>query len=140
MDLWSVDSVINKAQLADEALKGGQLHSKYMNILVRENMQLAKTKTEYNTHLMETYILYTEGAHDLATHKSHPFLPKSGKVLKSEVEKYLNADGSMIEETLKLANQQEKVDFLRSIIKFIEKRSFDINNAIDHQKFMAGGR
>jgi hypothetical protein len=140
MDNWEVDSVINKAHLADEALKGGQLHSKYMNILVRENLMLTKKKTEYNELLMQKYVLYTEGAHDLATQKAHPYLPKSGKVLKSEVEKYLNADASMIDKTIELASQQEKVDFLRSIIKFIEKRSFDINNAIDHQKFMAGGR
>jgi hypothetical protein len=140
MDQWEKNSVINKAHLADEALMGGKLHSKYMNMLVRENMQLAKTKTEYNTKLMDKYLLYTEGAHDLATQKAHPYLPKSGKVLKSEVEKYLNADADMIQETLKLANQQEKVDLLRSILKSVEKRSYDINNAIDHQKFMAGGR
>jgi hypothetical protein len=140
MDSWEIDSVINKAHLADEALKGGKLHSKYMNILVRENMELHKKKTEYNTLLMDKYILYTEGAHDLETQKAHPYLPKSGKILKSEVEKYLNADASMIDMTLKLAAQQEKVDLLKSIIKFIEKRSFDINNAIDFQKFQAGGR
>ena len=137
---WEIDSVIDKVKLSTEALKSGQLHHKYINILVRENLQLAGMKTEYNTLLMDKYILYTEGAHDLETQKKHPYLPKSGKVLKSEVEKYLNADKDMIDMTMKLANQQEKVDLLRSIIKQIEKRSYDINNAIDHQKFMAGGR
>jgi Recombination, repair and ssDNA binding protein UvsY len=139
LNQWEIDSVINKAQLSDESLKSSKLHSKYMNILVRENLKLAKVKTEYNAKLMEKYILYTEGAHDLATQKAHPYLPKSGKVLKSEVDKYLNADADMIEETLKVANQQEKVDLLRSILKSIEKRSFDIKNSVDHQKFMAGG-
>lgn len=137
---WEVDCVIDKVQLSTEALKSGQLHHKYMNMVVRENLGLAGVKTEYNTLLMDKYLLYTEGAHDLATQKAHPYLPKSGKVLKSEVEKYLNADADMIAMTLKLAGQQEKVDLLRSIIKSIEKRSYDINNAIDHQKFMAGGR
>jgi len=69
---WENDSNINKANLSDEALRGAKLHSKYMNMLVRENMQLAKTKTEYNTTLMDKYLLYTEGAHDLETQKKTP--------------------------------------------------------------------
>jgi len=76
----------------------------------------------------------------LKLRKKHPYLPKSGRVLKGEVEKYLNADTDMINQTLGLALQQEKVDYLRSVIKFIEKRGFDIKNAIDFQKFMSGGR
>jgi hypothetical protein len=140
LEQWEKDSMIDKANLADAALIGAKLHSKYMNMLVRENMQLVKTKTEYNTKLMDQYLLYTEGAHDIATQKVHPYLPKSGRVLKGEVEKYLNADATMIEQTLSLAVQQEKVDYLRSVIKYIEKRGFDIKNAIDHQRFMAGGR
>ncbi len=135
LDNWHVDIQINKRFLDDEALKSSALHHKYMSMLVRENMLLVKAKNDYNVLLLDKYVFYTEGAKTIKDIQKAP----RGAVLKTEAEKYLQADPDMIEAITKLALQQEKVDLLKSILKQIEKRSFDVKNALDFQKFMAGG-
>lgn len=131
---WEIDSEINSLKLLSESLGTGKLHSKYSTWLVRENLLLAKKKTDYNKLLLDKYQFYTEGAKDIHDVKRAP----KGAVLKSEVEKYILADDEIIALSLEISLQDEKVSFLRSIIASINKRSFDIKNAIDHQKFMAG--
>ena len=61
------------------------------------------------------------------------------KVLKSELDTYIDSDTEMIQELLQLAMQEEKVNYLTSIIKRIENRNWEIRNAIEWNKFQAGG-
>jgi hypothetical protein len=131
---WEEDSVIDKAHLDSEALKGDRLHCKYMNELVNANMMLAKTKTQYNKLILEKYIFYTEGAKTIKDIQKAP----RGAVLKSEAEKYILGDEDVIKITLDLALYQEKIDTLKSIMASIAKRSFTIKNTIDFMKFQAG--
>jgi hypothetical protein len=139
LDAWGQDSKIDKAKLADESLRTTSLHHKYINMASKENLHLAKEKTEYNKIMLEKFVLYTEGARDIETLKKYPNLPRKGGLLKTEAEKYILADEEIIQATLKLSVQQEKVDLLRSILASISKRNYDIRASIDHMKFMAGG-
>jgi len=59
--------------------------------------------------------------------------------LKNEVQLYIESDDMFIDITLELAMQQEKVDYLESIIKSLNNRGFQIKSAIDWNKFVTGG-
>jgi hypothetical protein len=52
---------------------------------------------------------------------------------------YMEADRDMIELSLKIGMQGEKIEFLESIIKSLQTRNFLIKNAIDFMKFTMGG-
>jgi hypothetical protein len=57
------------------------------------------------------------------------------RVLKSDLDTYIDSDSEMIQELLKLALQEEKVDYLISIIDRIKQRGWEVRNAIEWNKF-----
>jgi hypothetical protein len=59
-------------------------------------------------------------------------------ILKGDIPMYMDADQDIINMTLKVGLQQEKIDLLDSIIKTIINRNFIIRNAIDWNKFTMG--
>jgi hypothetical protein len=65
-------------------------------------------------------------------------LPPQGKILKSEVNNYIEADKDMVNLSLKLGIQHEKIDLLESIIKSLTARGFNIKAAIDFERFKVG--
>ena len=65
-------------------------------------------------------------------------LPARGMILKAEMPMYLEGDKDIIELSLKIGLQQEKVELLESIIKSLSNRGFQIKAAIDWFKFTMG--
>ena len=60
------------------------------------------------------------------------------KVLKSDLNMYLDSDKDVIKHMYKIEYQKEKIDFLESVIRTINNRGFHIKNAIDWEKFKVG--
>ena len=60
------------------------------------------------------------------------------KVLKSDIDKYIESDTDIIKHNYKIEYQKEKIDFLDSVIRSINNRGFQIKNAIDWEKFKVG--
>ena len=60
------------------------------------------------------------------------------KILKSDVEIYLNADKYLIQQKAKLEDLDYLLNYLKDIIKQIHNRSFYIGNSIEFLKFDAG--
>ena len=137
MVLWETDTKIDKTELGDESLNIPKLHSKYYNILIRERLSLRKLESELKQLKLDKYEFLTQGPNEETRDKGWR-LPPKGMVLKSDIPMYLDADQDMIDLGLKIGLQQEKIDFLESIIKTIINRNFVIRNGIDWQKFTMG--
>ena len=137
MVLWETDTKIDKTELGDESLNIPKLHSKYYNILIRERLSLRKLESELKQLKLDKYEILTQGPNEETRDKGWR-LPPKGMVLKSDIPMYLDADQDMIDLGLKIGLQQEKIDFLESIIKTIINRNFVIRNGIDWQKFTMG--
>ena len=60
------------------------------------------------------------------------------KVLRSDLDKYLQSDKDVIQLSLKMDYHKARADFLEDIIKTIHSRNFIIKNMIDVLKFQAG--
>jgi hypothetical protein len=60
------------------------------------------------------------------------------KLLKADVQEYIDADDNVIESKKLLALQEEKVNYLESIVKSLTTRGYLIKNAIDWKKFTEG--
>jgi hypothetical protein len=135
---WAKDSKIDRDELAQESMNTPQLHSKYLKMYSHERLrlknidfefkQLIKLKTEYYSGSIADEDLMERG-----------WEPNPLKILKSDVQMYLDADSDVIMLLQKRAMQQEKVDTIDSIIKTINVRGFQIKNAIDWIRFTNGG-
>jgi hypothetical protein len=134
---WDVDSKIDRHALGDESIKIGTLHAKYYKIYIHEQLVLLKKKAEFDELRMMMYEFYTEGPNE--THPKDWVFPSRGKVLKNEVQQVIDTNKLVIEETLKLGLQKEKVNFLKSIIDSFVGRGYNISAAINYERFRAGG-
>lgn len=134
---WEKDSQIDKTELGDAALNIPKLHHKYFQLLVNEKMQLRKLEAEFKRLKLDKYEFFTQGPNEETKHKGWK-LPPKGMILKGDIPMYMEADEDIINISLKIGLQQEKVELLDSIIKTIINRNFVIRNAIDWQKFTMG--
>lgn len=134
---WDKDSLIDQTRLDTAALGIPKLHSKYIRILSTEKLILRKYETNYKTLKLEKLEFYIDGPTSDQMQKGWE-LPAKGRIIKSDVAPYLEADKDIIELSLKIGIQQEKVDALKAIIDAITKMGFHIKSAIDWMRFMNG--
>jgi hypothetical protein len=135
---WNIDSSIDKTELADESLKIPKLHHKYYLMLVAEKSSLKKLESQLKELKLSKYEFYSQG-HTEETKQLGWKLPARGMILKADIPMYMEADKDIIDLSLKIGMQQEKVDFLESIIKSFQTRGYIVKNAIDFMRFSMGG-
>jgi hypothetical protein len=137
LSLWKEDSVIDITNLGEEAIKIANLTQKYYEILVQERVLLRKYQNDYKVLNLEKYEFYTQGPNEETEQKGWA-LPSKGIIIKSEIPIYLDADKDLIELSLKIGIQQEKVQLLETIIKSLKDRGFNIRAALDDRKLKEG--
>ena len=134
---WSKDSEIDMTDLGNEAIKIPKLHHKYFQVYSSEKLLLRKYEAEMKTLKLSKYEFYTQGP-SKETQEKGWVLPSRGMILKQEMPMYLEGDQDIINLSLRIGMQQEKVELLESIIKSLTNRGFQIKSAIDWNKFTMG--
>ena len=131
---WEEDSKIDDDNLHSESTKIPSLHAKYYRIL--NNILLMK-KLEENKfkQLKKTKWQYYTGKADPEVYIAKPF---DHKVLRQDVDKYMDSDEDLIKIQNKIDYFQVMLNYLDSILKIINNRTFQIKNAIEWQKFIRG--
>ena len=134
---WNKDSIINELKLGSEAIRIVKLHSKYLEFYTKEKLLLLKYELEQRILRKEKFEFYLEGPTSFTQEKGW-VLPTKGKIFRSDIQLYMDADVYVINMNLKIGLQQEKVDLLEKIIKFINTMGFQIKAAIEFTKWTAG--
>lgn len=134
---WEQDSHIDRSELGDEALRIPKLHHKYFKIFTNERLVLRKYESELKQLKLAKHEFFTMGPTE-ETYALGWKLPPQGKILRSDVNNYIEADSDVVNLTLKIGIQQEKIGLLESIIKSFTNRGFNIKAAIDFEKFKVG--
>ena len=128
------DLKINDTELDLESLKTPQLHNQYMKHLTKYKLMLSRAETEYNTLKREKWEYYT-GKADASVYAQKPF---DLKILRTDIDKYLDSDEDLQKQKQKVDYLDTTVDFLDRTIRQIGNRGFTIKNAIDWRKFTSG--
>ena len=132
--LWEEDSKIDEDNLHTESTKIPSLHAKYYKIL--NNILLMK-KLEENKfkQLKRDKWQYYTGKADPEVYIENPF---DHKVLRQDVDKYMDADEDLIRLCSKIDYFQVMLNYLDSILKTINNRTYQIKNSIEWQQFIRG--
>jgi len=133
-ELAERDLKINETELDLESLKTPQLHNKYLKHLNNFKLLLTRAESEFWSIKREKWEYYT-GKSSPEVYKEKPF---NLKILKSDVDKYLESDEDMIKAKQKIKYLETVVDYLDRTIRQITNRTFTIKNAIDWRKFTSG--
>jgi len=129
-----LDSVIDNADLDRESLRIPILHAKYYHFFMDELKILKGLEREFRMTKLDRILYYTGKAPDEVYLES----PLDLKVLKNEVDIYLDADPKLSQLRMNCEFQQAKVSMLEGFTKLIANRSFIIKNALDFQRFKNG--
>lgn len=136
-ELWGEDAKINREMIDEESLKISKLHHKYHQIYTNERLTLRRLETELKVLRLEKFEFYTQGPTKETMERGWQ-LPPIGKILKADANTYVDADKDIINLSLKIGIQHEKIELLESIIKTIQNRGFQLKTALDWIKFTSG--
>ena len=128
------DLKINDTELDLESLKTPQLHNKYMKHYTKFKLMLTKAETDYSQLKRIKWEYYT-GKADASVYAEKPF---DLKVLRTDVDKYIESDEELIKAKQKREYLTTVVDYLDKTIRQISNRGFTIKNAIDWRRFTSG--
>ena len=128
------DLKINDTELDLESLKTPQLHNQYMKHLTKFKLMLSRSESEYNILKRNKWEYYT-GKSDASVYAEKPF---DLKILRTDIDKYLEADDELQKAKQKIYYLSTTVDFLDRTVRQISNRTFTIKNAIDWRKFTSG--
>lgn len=131
------DLHIKDAELDTESLRIPQLHNKYLNMLHDEKIMLQALRVKRKMLLRDKWEFYT-GKMDEDTLKKKGWEPFNLKILKQDVDMYIESDSDMITIESKVFLQQERVEFLQETVKVINNLQWHIRDAIAWRKFING--
>jgi len=134
---WRKDAKIDYSELAKESLRIPELHSKYYQMFCAERMLLKKKQVEYKK-LYRQKMEYYEGRLNEDELSELGWEQFDLVVIKKDVPIYIEGDDDVITSLINIQLQQEKVDFLKSIIDNLNSRGYQIKNAIDFLRWSQG--
>jgi hypothetical protein len=128
------DLKINDIELDLESLKTPQLHNKYLKHYTKFKLLLTRTEDELRIIKRDKWEYYT-GKADPQVYQLKPF---NFKILKTDIDKYIEADEDIQKLTQKVAYLNTVVDFLDRTLRIIVNRTYVIKNAIEWKRFTSG--
>ena len=134
-EMWERDSIIDPDNLHTESLNIPVLHARYYDMY--NNIILLKKKSEQQKGNIrhQKYEYYT-GKADPDVYIENPF-PKKIRD-KDTLQKYMDADESLSQASLKVEYYDVMLSYLQDILKMIHNRTYQIKNSIDYQRFASG--
>jgi hypothetical protein len=136
-EMWSKDCKINETDLMTESRRIPELHSKYYNLFFKEALKVKKIKADLKELERAKFEYYT-GSMDEEELKERGWKPNPLKILRQDIDKYLQSDRDIINISLKIAYYEERANYLESIVRQINNRNFIIKSMIDWAKFTNG--
>ena len=129
------DLKIDDTELDLESIRTPQIHNKYLKLYTKHSLQYKKLQDDYKVMYRAKWEYYT-GKASPDVYRDNPF---DLKVLKNDLQMYINSDEDIIELEKKVVYYETIVEFIDGVIKSIDNRGWDIRNAQDWKKFLAGG-
>ena len=128
------DKKIDHTQLDVESLRISEQAIKYQQMAHDEALRLRFLEKEYNVARYKRWMYYM-GKADPSEYEKSPF---DHKVLKADVNIFLESDSILNEIQDRIIAQTEKLKLVVEAGKEMQNKSFNIKNALEHQKFMGG--
>ena len=128
------DLKINDTELDLESLKTPQLHNKYLKHYNNFKLLLTRAESDYKILKRVKWEYYT-GKASPQVYKQKPF---NLKIMKSDIDKYLESDEDLIKAKQKIDYLETVVNYLDRTLKIIGGRDWQIRNSIEWRKFTSG--
>jgi hypothetical protein len=131
------DLDIDQTALDVESSRTPQLHNKYLVMFMDEKLKLKRMNSELSVLRRNKWLYYTGrmSQEELTQFGWEPF---ELNILKTEADDMIESDADYIKASEKVNFQEEKVNYLESVIKIVQNRQWQIRAMIDWLKFTQG--
>jgi hypothetical protein len=136
--MWSKDCKIDETNITSEARRIPEMHNKYYTLYVKAALKVKKLKADLAI-LQKAKTEYYSGSMDQAELQQRGWKPNPLKILRQDMDKYMDSDRDIIELSLTIDYHLSIANYLEDIIKQINNRNFLLSNIINWEKFRAGG-
>lgn len=137
MKNWEIDSVVDRTDPGSELLKIPQLHSKYLDALIR--FKRASKKIDFKLikmkKLKNEYYSGKISDEDLKENNWEPF---QLKILKTDINTYVDSDPDIINLLAHKFEFDECVSAIELIMNELKSRTFQLRDFIAWEKFVGG--
>lgn len=131
------DLRIDETRLDEESLRTPQLHNKYLMLLLRLKNRKDKLERDLKALQKDKWLYYT-GKMSEEELKRLGWEPFELNVLRTDVDRIMDADKDILEVEGKYRELSRVVDYIEDVVKVISNRQWSIRSAIDWQKFTNG--
>jgi hypothetical protein len=135
LTMWSKDAKIDAMDLGDQSLASARLHAKYLTLLMRAKKARISQFSKVKEYRRDAWLYYT-GKAEAAKYAEKPF---ELRLLKGETVPFVEADADLRREEEKLELLDMTINSIESIMWEISRRKDHVKNALEFQKFVAGG-
>ena len=131
------DLDIDQTALDAESSRTPQIHNKYLVMFMDEKLKLKRMNNELSVLRRNKWLYYTGrmSQEELTQFGWEPF---ELNILKTEADDMIESDADYIKTSEKVNFQEEKVNYLESVIKIVQNRQWQIRAMIDWLKFTQG--
>ena len=127
-------AVIDQERLDQESLKNQTIKAKWLEHRTKYDQLLIMRRADHQK-LYREKCEYYGGKSDAKVYAAKPF---DIKVLKNDLQMYIQSDEEILELQGKISYYESIVKYIDGVIKSIDNRGWDIKNAIEWKKFEAG--
>lgn len=133
--MWEQDSKIDIDNLHTESLNIPILHAKYFD-LYNTIVLLKKKAEQQKKNIRHERYEYFTGKADPEVYLENPF-PKKIRD-KETLQGYLDSDEKLSQVILKIDYYDTLLNYIESILKMIQNRTYQIKNSIEFIRFQSG--
>ena len=126
--------IIDQERLDQESYKNQNIKPKWLEYRTQYDQLHIKSRADHQRMYREKWEYYG-GKADAKVYAAKPF---DLKVLKTDLQMYINSDEDILNLQGKIAYFESIIKYIDGIIKSIDNRGWDIRNATEWKKFEAG--
>ena len=127
-------AIIDQEKLDQESYKNQNIKPKWLEYRTRYDQLLIMRRSDHQRLWREKWEYYG-GKADAKVYAAKPF---DIKVLKTDLQMYIQSDDDILELQSKISYYESIVKYIDGVIKSIDNRGWDIRNATDWKRFEAG--
>ena len=126
--------IIDQERLDQESYKNQNIKPKWLEYRTKYDQILIMSKANHQRMYREKWEYYG-GKADAKVYAAKPF---DLKILKTDLQMYINSDEDILNLQGKIAYYESIIKYIDGVIKSIDNRGWDIRNATEWKKFEAG--
>jgi hypothetical protein len=137
-EMWMEDAEIDQTEPGLELIKIPKLHAKYLRILTHHSLNVKKLTSDYNTRRRIKWEYYNGDLNNPDDLERYKLPPMEKKVLRADINTYLDSDKELNDILLKKVYHEEIVEFCKSVVRELNNRTYQLRASIDWAKFTGG--